>query len=153
MLLHTGAFTQRPFRVTDPFTHRCFYTQTLLHRDTFTSQTCLHTGAFTHNVQSSTFSWCLLRVFAVKSCIQAPSYGLRGSTFISTISHKYPVKTSMNMVSHSMPGSTFFYDLLCVYAVIEYTHNSDTFTQKVITHKSLYPQKLLHTDVFTHRPF
>ena len=48
MLLHTGAFTHRPFYTqallhTDPFTHRPFFTQTLLHTNAFT-----HTDAFTH---------------------------------------------------------------------------------------------------------
>ena len=43
-LLHRDTFTHR---VTDPFTHRRFYTQTLLHTDPFT-QTLLHTDFFTH---------------------------------------------------------------------------------------------------------
>ena len=58
MLLHTDAFTYRPFYTqtllhTDPFTHRSFYTQTLLHTDAFThrnfyTQKLLHTETFTH---------------------------------------------------------------------------------------------------------
>ena len=63
MPLHTGSFTHRGFYTqtilhthafthtllhTDAFTHRRYYTQTLLPTDAFTHRRFLHTDAFTH---------------------------------------------------------------------------------------------------------
>ena len=69
-LLHTDAFSH-----TDAFTHRCFYTQTLYIHDAVT-QTLLHTGSFTH------------RCFHIQTLLHSDAFTHR-RFYTQTLSHTY----------------------------------------------------------------
>ena len=133
------------YRRTHTFTHKRFYTQTLLHTDTdafphraFYTQTLFHTDPFTH------------RRF-----------------YTQTLSHKhFYTQTLLHTDTDAFPHRPFYTQTL-LHKTFTHTHtqrllHTDAFTGKhfctQFTHRrfstlTLSTQTLLHTNTFTHRRF
>ena len=132
MLLHTDTFTHRHFYTqtlltksllhTGAFTHRSIYTQTLLHTKTFTHS---HTEAFTH------------RRFDTQALLHTNAF---------TYKHFY---TQTLLHIDAFTRKSFYTQTLLHTEAL--THKR-FYTQTVLHTRRFYTQSLLHTDAFTHRP-
>ena len=113
---------------TDAFTHRDFYTQTLLHTDTFTrrhfyTQTISHTDAFTHR------------------------------HFTQKLLHTEPFTHGTFTHRHFYTQTLLHTDAFTRRCFYTHTHTQRLLHTEAFTHRRFYTQTLLHTEAFTHRRF
>ena len=125
-LLHTKTFTRRSFL----HTHTRFHTQTLLHTDAFThrrfyTQKLLHTKAFTH------------RRFYTQTLLHADAFTRR------CVLHTHTRFHTQTLLHTDAFTHRRFYTQTLLHADAFYTRTH------AFTHKRFYTQTLLHTDTFT----
>ena len=145
---------QQTLSNTDPFTHKPFYTQTILYTDAlmqrrFYATTLLHTDPFTHKpfytqtlVHANTF---MQKRVCTQMLLQTDAF-----THITLYAQKLlhaDAFTHRCFYTHKLQHTGAFTHR-CFHT--QKRLRRDTFTH---THKRFYTQTLLHTDDFTHRCF
>ena len=121
--------------IANTFTHRSFYTQTLLHTKAFThrsfyTQKLLHTKAFTHTEAFTDRHFHTQTLLHTGACTHRRFYTqklLHTDAFTQTLLH-----------TKLLPTEAF---------------TDRSFYTQTLLHRCFYTQTLLHTDTFTHRHF
>ena len=160
--VHRNTFTHRSFYTqtllrTETFTHRRFYTQALLHTDAFThrhicTQALLHTDAFTHRRFYTQTLWhtdaFTHRRFYTQTLLHTDAF---------THKHFYTQKLLHTgaFTHRDFYTQTFLHTGAFTHRRF-YTQtllHTDTFAHSTFTHRRFYTQTLLHTNTLTHRRF
>ena len=145
--MHTEAFTHRSFYTqtllhAEAFTHSGFYSQTLLHTESFTrrlfyTQRLLHTEAFTHR---RFYTQKLLHTEALAH----RSFDAQMLFHTEAFTHR---SFDAQMLLHTDTFTHRSFDAQMLLHTPKLLHTA------ALTHRCFYTQKLLHTAALTHRRF